>query len=244
MSTPYIHTELVHNFSAAREVVPVVMKLVKPSSVLDVGCGTGTWLKIFAEHGVEDYAGLDGDYTDRSMLKIPTARFHPHDLSSAFDLNRKFDLVVSLEVGEHLAEPAADTFVESLIKHGEVHLFSAAIPGQGGQRHLNEQWPAYWEAKFKKYGFYFHDVVRPEIWDNNRIDFWYRQNIFLVTKEKSAKSHFPILSVVHPDLHELKLKNAKDYLESLMEGRQGLRVSFTIFLNAIKFKIKNLLRLK
>lgn len=242
MSTPYKHTELVHNLSAPREVVPLVMRLTGPSSVLDVGCGIGTWLKAFEENGVSDYTGIDGDYVDRSMLKIPSSRFQAYDLTKGFNLGRKFDLVISLEVAEHLDETAADIFIESLVKHGDVHLFSAAIPGQGGQQHVNEQWPEYWQKKFEHHGFYFHDVIRPEIWNNNKIDFWYRQNMFLIIRGKRASS--PMLSVVHPKLLELKINNASDYDQSLAAGKQGVRISFTIFLNSLKFKIRCLLGLK
>lgn len=221
--------------------VPIVMKMVNPSSVLDVGCGTGTWLKIFEECGVKDYLGIDGEYVDLSMLKIPNNRFRPEDLSKPVDLNRKFDLVVSLEVAEHIPESSADVFIETLSKHGNVQLFSAAIPGQGGQHHINEQWPEYWEKKFNDHGFYFHDIIRPIIWNNERIDYWYKQNIFLVNKEKPTQKPFLALSVVHPQLHQRKIEEANAYYESLVQGKQGLWISLKIFLNSIKFKIKELL---
>ena len=59
-------------------------------------------------------------------------------------MNRKFDLVLSLEVAEHLPSECAEAFVESLVNLGPVILFSAAIPYQGGENHVNEQWPEYW----------------------------------------------------------------------------------------------------
>jgi hypothetical protein len=191
-----------------------------------------------------DYIGIDGDYVDHSMLKISPARFQSHELSKTFNLTRKFDLVISLEVAEHIDERSSDTFVESLIKHGDVLLFSAAIPGQGGQLHLNEQWPEYWQEKFARHGFYFHDVIRPEIWANDRVDFWYRQNMFLITKEKPEPSALRLLSVVHPELYKLRLNNEKEYQQNLVDGKQGLRVSSAIFFNAIIFKLKSLLRIK
>ncbi len=244
MKPIYIHDQSVHNLSAPREVVPLIMELLQPKSVLDVGCGIGTWLKAFDESGITDYLGVDGEYVNRSMLKIPEDKFRPYDLQNSFSIGRKYDLVISLEVAEHLSESYADVFVQTLVGHGDFILFSAAIPGQDGQNHLNEQWPEYWEKKFLKHGFYFHDVIRPLIWSNELVDFWYRQNIFLVKKDKLVKRPFLTLSVVHPQLYQLKLRNEKEYSESLLEGRQGLRVSVIIFLNAIKIKIKNLFGLK
>ena len=148
MFKPYIHTEAIHNLSAPRVIVPIVLEMIKPNSILDVGCGIGTWLKVFEEYGVDDYLGIDGDYVDRSTLKISEKRFLPNDLRKRWSLNRKFDLVVSLEVAEHLPEEVADLFVSTLSAHGDTILFSAAIPGQGGQNHVNEQWPTYWQKKF------------------------------------------------------------------------------------------------
>ena len=244
MKTLYIHSEAVHNLNAAREVVPILLQLTKSTSVLDVGCGTGTWLKVFEENGVNDYLGVDGDYVERSMLKIPHKLFHAHDLTKSFTLGRKFDIVVSLEVAEHIPEQCADSFIESLVKHAEVLIFSAAIPGQGGQNHLNEQWPEYWQKKFEPFGFYFHDVIRPQIWGNEQVDFWYRQNMFLVKREKPLQTPFHSLSVVHPELLNLKIGNEKEYFQSLIDGKQGIRLGFTIFLNTLKFKFKNLLGFK
>jgi SAM-dependent methyltransferase len=227
--------------NAAREVVPEVLKLVKPANVADIGCGTGTWLKAFEEHGVSDYVGVDGDYIDPAKLKIPADKFIAQDLSHAFDLKRKFDLVVSLEVAEHISPERADLFIESLIRHSAVILFSAAVPGQGGQMHVNEQWPEYWQKKFERHGYFFHDLIRPLIWNNDNVDLWYRQNIFLIRKDKPS---IPVQSLIHPKLFELKIDNAKEYYQSLIEGKQGLAIGAKIFFNAIKFKIRSLLRVK
>lgn len=224
--------------TAPREVVPIIMELINPASVLDAGCGTGTWLKAFEEAGVTDYYGLDGHYVNRSQLQIPAEKFMATDLTKPWTLHRKFDLVVSLEVAEHLPESSADTLVEALVAHGDVILFSAAVPGQGGQHHINEQWPEYWQQKFARHGFYFHDTIRPEIWNNEKINWWYRQNIFIVNRvrENAAQT----LSKIHPELFKLKANNESAYQKSLLKGKQGLRVSAAIFFNALKFKLKNL----
>jgi len=230
LKTPYIHSEEIHNMSAPREVVPHVMKLVTPSSVLDVGCGTGTWLKAFEEMGVSDYAGVDGDYVKRENLKIAENRFHPIDLRKTWSLDRKFDLVVSLEVAEHLPETSADLFVEALASHGETILFSAAIPGQGGQNHLNEQWPAYWQQKFLKHGFYFHDLIRPLIWNNENVHWWYRQNIFLLKRQTPEQS---IYDWVHPEA----IKVQTNIISEILRGQLGIRESFKILIRAIAHSV-------
>jgi SAM-dependent methyltransferase len=185
---------------SARAVVPLVNELLRPASVLDVGCGTGTWLAEWRRAGVSDLLGIDGDYVDRTVLQMSSDRFEPADLEQPFSLGRKFDLVQTLEVAEHLDEASANTFVESLARHGEAVLFSAAIPGQGGTHHVNEQWPSYWAEKFARAGYTAYDVIRPQIWTDPRIAVWYRQNILLFTRGRAFDGAVTRLDVVHPEL--------------------------------------------
>lgn len=175
--------------------MPSVLNLTRPSSVIDVGCGTGTWLSVFASHGVADFLGVDGDYVDRTLLEIPADKFLPYDLSQPLALERQFDLVVSLEVAEHLPPSASDTFVESLARLGPVVLFSAAIPQQGGTDHLNEQWPEYWAERFERQGFLAADAIRPLIWTNENVESWYAQNSLLFV-QRTHMPRFPALRTV------------------------------------------------
>lgn len=241
MSALYIHEELVHNFAAPREVVPLLISLAKPSSVLDVGCGIGTWLRVFEENGVTDYLGVDGDYVNRDLLKISGANFKAKDLRTEWSLNRKFDLVICLEVAEHLPEENADQLVKMLISHGDAIIFSAAIPNQGGQNHLNEQWPEYWQAIFARYGYHFHDVIRPLIWSNPNVNWWYKQNMFLVKKDVPKPAPFNSLSVVHPELFAAHKSMETEYHESLVSGRQGVSIAFKIFVKSLLFKLKTII---
>ncbi len=164
---------------SARVVLPLVLDIVAPHSVLDVGCGVGTWLSVCSELGVPDVLGLDGGYVEREQLFIAPDRFVATDLEQPIDLDRRFDLAMSLEVAEHLAPAAADAFVASLVRHADVVLFSAAIPEQGGAHHVNEQWPAYWAARFAAHGYLPADVLRPSVWLDDRVEAWYAQNVLL-----------------------------------------------------------------
>jgi SAM-dependent methyltransferase len=168
---------------SARAIVPLVMELVKPASVLDVGCGLGTWLAAFGEVGVCDVLGMDGDYVDRAKLKIPADRFRPADLSSPANPGRTFDLAVCLEVAEHLPEKSSQKLVELLTTAAPAVLFSAAIPKQGGTTHINEQWPAFWQQQFAARGFIRLDAIRPKVWRDKRVEWWYQQNVFLFVRE-------------------------------------------------------------
>ena len=187
---------------SASVVVPLVQKLVRPKSVLDVGCGVGAWVAEWINQGVTDVLGLDGEYVDKSMLQIPLTSFQSTDLRNPFSLGRRFDLVQSLEVAEHLEESCADAFVQSLVDHADTILFSAAIPGQLGKHHVNEQWPSYWAEKFSHFGLKSFDVVRPTIWMDQRVDCWYRQNTILFSKESSFDVSDTCIDVVHPEYWE------------------------------------------
>lgn len=197
---------------SAREIVPLVMDWIRPQSVLDVGCGTGGWLRAFSEAGVSEVQGVDGDYVQRSALQIPPECFMPHDLRRPLALDRRFDLVMSVEVAEHLEAGYADQFVASLVAHGAVVLFSAAIPFQGGTGHVNEQWPDYWAERFGRHGYVPVDAVRPRVWRNERVTYWYRQNVLLFAhaealerfdslRAERAATRDAQLSLVHPEAY-------------------------------------------
>jgi SAM-dependent methyltransferase len=242
MDVKYIHTESAHNLKAPMEIVPIIVDLLKPKSVLDVGCGIGTWLKAFESANVKDYVGLDGSYVDRSMLMIPEDRFISQDLEKPFDLNRKFDLVISLEVAEHLSKKVAKEFVHGLVAHSDVVIFSAAIPFQGGQNHLNEQWPSWWAAHFAEHRYIAYDVIRSRIWNNPKVDVWYKQNIIVFCKggnpmEKNLQQvSASYVDIVHPELFSFYARQA-ERVSLFEDGKVGIANTARAFFNAVLRKI-------
>lgn len=194
---------------SAKEIVPLVYQLIQPKSVIDVGCGLGTWLSVFKDYGIEEILGVDGDYVDKQMLEIPQENFLPFDLKNPLKIDRQFDLVLSLEVAEHLPEECAETFVDSLTRLGSVILFSAAIPFQGGTDHINEQWQDYWAKYFSEKGYIAIDCLRKKVWQNANVDFWYTQNLLIFASQDYLESHELLkrewentadsqLAIVHP----------------------------------------------
>jgi SAM-dependent methyltransferase len=176
------------SLQSARRVLPHLLELVAPRSIVDVGCGVGTWLKAAAELGVRDLAGLDGAYVDSSLLQIPLEQFTAVDLTQPFRVERTFDVALSLEVAEHLPEASATSFVESLTRLAPVVLFSAAIPRQMGAHHVNEQWQTWWVERFARAGFTAVDCMRPRVWDDPAIEWWYAQNMFLMIRDDHFKA--------------------------------------------------------
>jgi SAM-dependent methyltransferase len=188
---------------SARAMLPVVLDLVSPSSVLDVGCGTGVWLRTASDLGVTDIFGVDGG---AGPLVIPEESFRRVDLEQPLDLGRRFDLVICMEVAEHLEPSRAESLVRDLCRAADVVLFSAAIPGQGKPgtgEHVNEQWQSYWANLFVAAGYRTVDAIRPLIWNDDRIAFWYRENAFIAlspTSPLALEGSSTIDDVVHPGL--------------------------------------------
>lgn len=171
---------------AAEGVIPCIFEIFKPDSVLDIGCGVGTWLKVFKnKYKVREVLGVDGDYVDKAMLQIDKSEFVSYNLEKVFAAPHKFDLAISVEVGEHLAEQYADNLVKTLTDASDFVMFSAAIPGQTGTYHINEQYPEYWAKKFAARGYICVDYVRKKIWHKKEINTWYKQNILLYIKKEA-----------------------------------------------------------
>ena len=198
---------------SAEAIVPIVLNLIEPASVVDVGCGVGMWLSVFARHGIDDVWGVDGAHVDPALLQIPPGRFQAADLRQPIQLGRRFDLVVSVEVAEHLPADCATAFVDSLVALGPVVLFSAAIPHQGGVGHVNEQWPEYWAARFQEHGFVAIDVVRPRVWRDESVEWWYAQNTVLYAERERVERE-PRLRAAHQATAEgpLALVHPRKYL--------------------------------
>jgi len=199
---------------SARVVVPLILEWVRPASVVDVGCGLGMWASIFSELGVETVHGMDGHSVPTGELLIPEKDFIAVDLSKPVAATRHYDLVVSLEVAEHLPAATAATFVQTLTSLGPVVMFSAAIPHQRGANHVNEQWPEYWARLFAKRGYRAVDCLRPRIWNDENVEPYYCQNtIVYVCKDKLA--NYPVLaaSVLAADDLPLSLIHPHYYLK-------------------------------
>jgi SAM-dependent methyltransferase len=240
----YIHALEHHNLDAPREIVPFIMEKFYPQSVVDVGCGNGTFLHVFFESGVKDILGVDGSWVDRSTLFFPEPFFLEKDLEKDLNINRKFDLVLCLEVAEHLSEDVASNFVSNLTNLGNIIIFSAAINNQGGQNHINEQHFHYWIDKFDKRGFLFYDIFRRNFWNNKKVSWWYKQNMFLVAHHSIDVSKFgidtgtsqKIFEYVHPELlesHSREIQKFKNKVNWIKDGKAPAK----FYLQLLKKKI-------
>ncbi len=211
--------------ASAEIIVPELTKLMQINSVVDVGCGLGNWLHVFENKGVAKLVGIDGEHA-RTKFILDEKHFIATDLEDkdAFKsiLNEKVDLAICLEVLEHLSANTGERIVDFLCNSTDVVLFSAAIPYQTGENHINEQPPTYWQDLFAKKEFIFYDIFRQKYWNNPKIKWWYKQNMFLVAKEGTfSLENFPIFEGdlrIHPEMLEMYLKEISE-----LKRKKGLK---------------------
>ena len=230
----YTHNVETHNTRAAEIVVPYLMELFSPKSAIDVGCGLGTWLQVFKEHGCS-ILGADWPEIDRTLLLLADDEFVPVDLEKGLQINQRYDIAICLEVAEHLSSNSSNQFVSDLTSLSDLILFSAAIPNQGGDNHVNEQYADYWQEKFEAHGYFFYDIFREKYWNNSDIEWWYRQNMFLVSKSdlKFPKSR-KINTYIHPGLFNKKL----DEINSYYTGEHSITTGIKFLLKTVLFKFR------
>jgi len=247
----YNHSQNLHLLDAPSQMFPIINDTYKPRSLLDVGCGLGTWLKIASDCGIDDFLGIDGIEVEDDSFLVSKNRFQKQNLISHWDLGRKFDLLICLEVAEHLPSESADSFIQALTNHSDVIVFSAAVPNQPGQGHINCQWINYWQNLFNKYDYACFDEIRPIIWNKSFPEWWYKQNIFIARKDEvKAGKESRISSMIHPDFYidlyksYIKIEEcyirAEESLNMIMSGKGNFSCHIKVFLKSVK----NLLTLK
>jgi SAM-dependent methyltransferase len=190
-------------------IIPLLLELLQPATALDVGCGIGLWTKELLARGV-DAIGIDTDWVPEKNLMIPRERFLVRNLAEPLRLEKKFDLALCLEVAEHLPPDHGEVLLDSLAAAAPIICFSAAIPGQGGYRHINEQYQDYWVKRFGKRGYEVYDPIRPKIWDDLRVRYYYAQNILIFADPHALSTSLIaalnsariVANIVHPILYE------------------------------------------
>ena len=224
---------------SAEIILGILYDIYKPVSVIDVGCGMGSWLTVAESLGSKILRGLDGEWITKDMLLSKNIDFTPTKMEDEIAIDVQYDLCISLEVAEHLSPTRSKTFIETLCNASNVILFSSAVKYQGGTNHINEQWQSYWIELFKENRFECYDIFRNIIWENDEVELWYRQNIFLFINENGLKSNLDlrmlksmeksIPNIIHPKYYEAKVLNHnKDIQKPFLQlDIQGIRHYFS-----------------
>lgn len=196
--------------ATAAVLVPLLVERIRPSSVLDLGAGVGSFLKAFMEHGVTDVAGVDLCLFEPDLFVVEPALIERGDLTEPVHRGRRYDLAMSLEVGGYL--PDHDVLVDSLVRHAPVVVFSAAVPSQDLLHQHHGAFPSEWAARFAARDYVVIDAFRPVLWADERLPFWFRQNLLLFVHRPhldanpglaAPPSEPPPLDIVHPVLYEM-----------------------------------------
>ena len=225
--------------SSAATAVSLLHDILAPRSVVDVGCGVGTWLRQFSDHGVETIVGLDGPWVEKKHLVIPRDAFFEANFEEPLSLPQTFDLALSLEVAEHVSPENAQQFVHSLVELAPMVLFGAAIPHQGGVGHVNEQWPDFWARLFGEEDYVCIDWLRWQMWHLPEVLYWYPQNTLLYINSEHLKTSQLLQEtfasficetppgVVHPDLfvrHAARIARLETQLGDTARDLERLKV--------------------
>jgi SAM-dependent methyltransferase len=167
------------------EMARSIVETYRPRSVWDAGCGTGALLAALRDEGVPQLRGAEFHDAGLRICRRRKLDVEKVDLTRRVTIPPGTDLVICMEVAEHLPESASDTLVESLTSGPDQLLFSAAVPGQGGHHHINEQAHDYWLEKFGARGFLVDtaatDAIRAR-WRAAGVAPWYSNNAFVLRR--------------------------------------------------------------
>lgn len=156
-----------------------IQRILKPTSVVDVGCATGDLVKGFIELGIEA-TGLEGSEAVAPYLVCDAKDILLHDLRRPIEDTRgwldtfifskdrhkkmnPYSLVTCFEVAEHIEPEFADVFLDNLCFFSNRILMSAAGPGQGGVHHVNCQPFEYWRDKMAARGYAMNENVYAQL---------------------------------------------------------------------------------
>ena len=172
----YLHNE---EQPFAKRLTAWVKDNLNPQKVLDLGCGPGTYVNCFQELGV-DATGYDTDIRVEGNNHLIC--------KSLFDVEETGDVVLCLEVAEHIESCKNLKIVEAMTKalapEGTL-IWTAAKPGQGGVGHINCQTKDYWIELFKSQPLKRCNGMELILVEEMKKDYhmgWFVQNLLIYTK--------------------------------------------------------------
>ena len=125
---------------------------IRPKSVLDAGCAMGLLVEAFADRGVDAH-GIDiSSYAISKVHETHRDRCRVGSILEPF--GRRFDLIVTIEVLEHLQPRDAEKAVANLCAHADDIVFSSTPFDYKEATHFNVQPPEYWAELFARHGFH------------------------------------------------------------------------------------------
>lgn len=207
--------------TSAKVLVPILVEKFHPTSVIDFGCGGGSFVRQFLLNGIQDVTGVEGEWILDVKHLASESWLQVRDLKKPIRFERKFDLAVCLEVAEHLPAEFSRTLVETLVSCSDRIVFSAAIPGQSGTDHINLQYPEYWAELFKKHDYFLEWDPRKSIWNSRGVAPWYQQNLLIYRKYTDGNREIIYPSrMFHPEIFP---DRANSYFRARFFARRIIR---------------------
>ena len=175
--------------SAKTMVNTIYNELEMPKSFLDIGCGPGHFSNEIKRLGKNSVCVTAIDISKQAKKFIePNINFIQYDLRMHLDLSKKFDVVLCLEVIEHIEEEYENILCESIVRHvGKYLIITVAQPNQRALGHVNLKSLKYWIRKFESFGLIYKNDLS-EKWAYNwftdgDVQFYFYNNILVFTKE-------------------------------------------------------------
>jgi 2-polyprenyl-3-methyl-5-hydroxy-6-metoxy-1,4-benzoquinol methylase len=202
---------------SARITAGAIAGAIEPVSVVDIGSGQGVWLHTISEFvpTVKRAVALDiqshkSPFFDALLKSSIDFKFVEANFENSSTLpDEQFDMAICLEVLEHLTPDTAVEVARDIGKKCSCLIFSAAILGQGGTGHINEQKFSYWMQLMRDQGFIALDIFRPALRKADDVPSYYKQNMMFFWHPQNSKRNG-----VKIDLNALLSRNSLDVVDN------------------------------
>ncbi len=129
-----------------------IIDLIQPHTVLDAGCALGMLVETLRHRGVEAW-GIDiSEYAIQNVASDMQPYCQVGSITEPF--GRRYDLIVTIEVVEHMPQADSEAAVANLCRHSDDIIFSSSPFDYKEVSHFNVQPPEYWAELFACQGFY------------------------------------------------------------------------------------------
>lgn len=161
-----------HKYKVDAPLAESIYTTFNPESIVDLGCGDGKYCKIWKDMGCKNVQGYEGN---KKCVNNSTIKFM--DLTKDNDIQEKYDLLVCLEVGEHIPHQYENIFIDNILSFAEKNIvLSWAVPGQKGKGHVNCKKNEEVISIFCGLGFYYNAYISEYLRKNSKLK-WFKNTI-------------------------------------------------------------------
>lgn len=176
----------------------------QPKRVIEFGCGPGHLTVALADLGI-NVTAIDGfsnpDFRNYDKIKFSKVDLNKYnEIETFLEFDTKYDVAICTEVAEHLLHDSSEHLINFLTQTAPVVIFSAAVPNQKGNGHINCQNRLFWHQLFLKKNFALIDSLRKEFSYNNKVAIWYKLNIVDYVSKDYMKLDIELLNTTIENL--------------------------------------------